>query len=75
MADALAFMLDSRERREQMGQASRARAERLFDETAVIAANLGVYRSMLPGRIPEFSDLPEIPVAAVVESQAEVSSS
>jgi glycosyltransferase involved in cell wall biosynthesis len=53
LADALTFLLDSREKREQMGAASRERAENQFDERAVIATNLDVYRSMIPGRLPE----------------------
>ena len=49
LADALRYMLDSPERLQRMGEASRVRAETEFDERQVIRANLGIYQSMIPG--------------------------
>lgn len=52
LADAINYMLDCPQRLDAMGRASRTIAEQKFDERSVIEANLDVYRSLLPDRIP-----------------------
>lgn len=53
LADAIAAIAEDETAREAMGRAARARAERDFDERAVIERTLGVYQRLLSTSGPE----------------------
>jgi glycosyltransferase involved in cell wall biosynthesis len=51
LADAVAAIAEDETAREAMGRAARARAEREFDERAVIERTLGVYQRLMSTRV------------------------
>jgi glycosyltransferase involved in cell wall biosynthesis len=51
LADAVAAIAEDETARQAMGRAARARAEREFDERAVIERTLGVYQRLMSTRV------------------------
>ena len=50
LAEAILRLLDDREAARRMGEAGRERAQKHFDEEAVIERTLAVYHALLDGR-------------------------